>query len=97
MFKRSCQASGVGSGDLWFAEETAMLEKLKVGRSCATPLALFCGGGDVKFVLDSAFLEGRRRKAYFHPMTSAATMGLSPEDFPTFMKKTGYDLPVLNF
>ncbi|XP_073905847.1 prolyl-tRNA synthetase associated domain-containing protein 1 isoform X1 [Castor canadensis] len=79
---------GVGSGNLRFADETAMLEKLKVGQGCATPLALFCDDGDVKFVLDSAFLEGGHEKVYFHPMTNAATMGLSPEDFLTFVKKT---------
>lgn len=88
---------GVGSGNLRFADETAMLEKLKVGQGCATPLALFCDDGDVKFVLDSAFLEGGHEKVYFHPMTNAATMGLSPEDFLTFVKKTGHDPIILNF
>uniref|UniRef100_A0A9L0K4L4 PrdX deacylase domain-containing protein 1 n=1 Tax=Equus asinus TaxID=9793 RepID=A0A9L0K4L4_EQUAS len=88
---------GVGSGNLRFADETAMLEKLKVGQGCATPLALFCDDGDVKFVLDSAFLEGGHEKVYFHPMTNAATMGLSPEDFLTFVKKTGHDPVILNF
>lgn len=28
---------GVGSGNLRFADETAMLEKVKVGQGCATP------------------------------------------------------------
>ncbi|XP_070284539.1 prolyl-tRNA synthetase associated domain-containing protein 1 [Myotis yumanensis] len=88
---------GVGSGNLRFADETALLEKLKVGSGCATPLALFCDDGDVKFVLDSAFLEGGHEKVYFHPMTNAATMGLSPEDFLTFVKKTGHDPIILNF
>ncbi|KAL4693756.1 hypothetical protein H8959_013021 [Pygathrix nigripes] len=88
---------GVGSGNLRFADETAMLEKLKVGQGCATPLALFCDDGDVKFVLDSAILEGGHEKVYFHPMTNAATMGLSPEDFLTFVKTTGHDPIILNF
>ncbi|XP_032981281.1 prolyl-tRNA synthetase associated domain-containing protein 1 [Rhinolophus ferrumequinum] len=88
---------GVGSGNLRFADETAMLEKLKVGQGCATPLALFCDDGDVKFVLDSAFLQGGHEKVYFHPMTNTATMGLSPEDFLTFVKKTGHDPIILNF
>ncbi|XP_040849383.1 prolyl-tRNA synthetase associated domain-containing protein 1 [Ochotona curzoniae] len=88
---------GVGSGNLRFADEVAMLEKLKVGQGCATPLALFCDDGDVKFVLDSAFLEGGHEKVYFHPMTNAATMGLSPEDFLTFVKNTGHDPIILNF
>lgn len=88
---------GVGSGGLRFADETVMLEKLKVGQGCATPLALFCDDGDVKFVLDSAFLEGGHEKVYFHPMTNSATMGLSPEDFLTFVKMTGHDPIILNF
>ncbi|KAK2508043.1 LOW QUALITY PROTEIN: hypothetical protein MC885_016841 [Smutsia gigantea] len=88
---------GIGSGNLRFADETAMLEKLKVGQGCATPLALFCDDGDVKFVLDSAFLEGGHEKVYFHPMPNAAIMGLSPEDFLTFVKKTGHDPIILNF
>ncbi|XP_074051194.1 putative prolyl-tRNA synthetase associated domain-containing protein 1 [Macrotis lagotis] len=86
---------GVGSGNLRFADETSMLEKLKVGQGCATPLALFCDQGDVKFVLDSAFLEGGYEKVYFHPMTNTATMGLRPDDFLTFVKKTGHEPIIL--
>ncbi|KAM4679390.1 prolyl-tRNA synthetase associated domain-containing protein 1-like isoform 2-T2 [Amazona ochrocephala] len=37
---------GVGSGNLRFADENSMLEKLKVGQGCATPLALFCDQGE---------------------------------------------------
>ncbi|XP_044516606.1 prolyl-tRNA synthetase associated domain-containing protein 1 [Gracilinanus agilis] len=88
---------GVGSGNLRFADETSMLEKLRVGQGCATPLALFCDQGDVTFVLDAAFLEGGYEKVYFHPMTNTATMGLSPHDFLTFVKKTGHDPIILKF
>ncbi|XP_004710271.1 prolyl-tRNA synthetase associated domain-containing protein 1 isoform X1 [Echinops telfairi] len=88
---------GVGSGNLRFADEAAMLEKLKVGQGCATPLALFCDSGEVKFVLDSAFLEGGHKKVFFHPMTNSATMGLSPEDLLTFVKETGHDPIVIDF
>uniref|UniRef100_A0A671EQQ3 PrdX deacylase domain-containing protein 1 n=1 Tax=Rhinolophus ferrumequinum TaxID=59479 RepID=A0A671EQQ3_RHIFE len=88
---------GAGSGNLRFADETAMLEKLKVGQGCATPSTRFCDDGDVKFVPDSAVLQGGYEKVYFHPMSSAATMGLSPEDFLTFVKKTEHDPIILNF
>ncbi|NXJ07254.1 PRXD1 protein, partial [Odontophorus gujanensis] len=89
---------GLGSGNLRFADENAMLEKLGVGQGCATPLALFCDHqGDVRFVLDAAFLEGGHEKVYFHPMTNAATMGLSPEDFLKFVKSTGHDPIVVSF
>ncbi|OXB76124.1 UNVERIFIED_CONTAM: hypothetical protein H355_005335 [Colinus virginianus] len=89
---------GLGSGNLRFADENAMLEKLRVGQGCATPLALFCDQpGDVRFVLDAAFLEGGHEKVYFHPMTNAATVGLSPEDFLKFVKSTGHDPIVVSF
>ncbi|XP_038606884.1 prolyl-tRNA synthetase associated domain-containing protein 1-like [Tachyglossus aculeatus] len=88
---------GVGGGNLRFADEAAMLEKLQVGHGCATPLALFRDHGDVKFVLDSAFVEGGHEKVYFHPMTNSATMGLDPEDFLKFVRKTGHDPIILNF
>ncbi|XP_006869970.1 PREDICTED: prolyl-tRNA synthetase associated domain-containing protein 1-like [Chrysochloris asiatica] len=87
---------GVGSGNLRFADETAMLEKLKAGQGCATLLALSYDDGDVKFVLDSVFQEGRHEKVYFHPMTNAPTMGLSTQDRLTFVKKTGHD-PLIKF
>ncbi|XP_020664147.3 prolyl-tRNA synthetase associated domain-containing protein 1 isoform X2 [Pogona vitticeps] len=88
---------GVGSGNLRFADEGAMLEKLKVGQGCATPLALFCDQGDVKFVLDASFLEGDHERLYFHPMTNAATMGLRPDDFLNFLKSTGHEPIIVHF
>ncbi|XP_066482153.1 prolyl-tRNA synthetase associated domain-containing protein 1-like [Tiliqua scincoides] len=88
---------GVGSGNLRFADEAALLDKLKVGQGCVTPLALFCDKGDVKFVLDAAFLEGDHDKLYFHPMTNSATMGLHPEDFLKFLKSTGHDPIIVYF
>ncbi|XP_060129123.1 prolyl-tRNA synthetase associated domain-containing protein 1 isoform X1 [Zootoca vivipara] len=88
---------GVGSGNLRFADEAAMLDKLKVGQGCATPLALFCDQGDVKFVLDSGFLEGGHDMLYFHPMTNAATMGLHPDDFLRFLKSTGHEPTIVHF
>ncbi|XP_033000994.1 prolyl-tRNA synthetase associated domain-containing protein 1-like [Lacerta agilis] len=88
---------GVGSGNLRFADEAAMLDKLKVGQGCATPLALFCDQGDVKFVLDSDFLEGGHDMLYFHPMTNAATMGLHPDDFLRFLKSTGHEPTIVHF
>ncbi|NXF75211.1 PRXD1 protein, partial [Sclerurus mexicanus] len=88
---------GLGSGSLRFAEENAMLEKLKVGQGCATPLALFCDQGDVRLVLDAALLEGGHHKVYFHPMTNSATMGLSPDDFLKFVRSTGHEPIILHF
>ncbi|NP_001084854.1 prolyl-tRNA synthetase associated domain-containing protein 1 [Xenopus laevis] len=87
----------LGSGNLRFADEASMLEKLKVGQGCATPLALFCDRGDVQFVLDAQFLEGGYERVYFHPMTNAATLGMTPQEFVTFLKKTGHDPIIIHF
>ncbi|XP_048864435.1 prolyl-tRNA synthetase associated domain-containing protein 1 [Brienomyrus brachyistius] len=86
---------GVGSGNLRFAEESVMLEKLKVAQGCATALALFCDQDkSVKCVLDSDLVTGGHERVYFHPMTNAATMGLTPEDLLKFLRETGHD-PIL--
>ncbi|XP_054842653.1 prolyl-tRNA synthetase associated domain-containing protein 1-like [Eublepharis macularius] len=88
---------GIGSGNLRFADEAALLEKLKVGPGCATPLALFCDSGEVKFVLDAALVEGGHERLYFHPMTNSATMGLRPDDFLKFLKSTGHEPILVHF
>ncbi|KAF7221439.1 prolyl-tRNA synthetase associated domain-containing protein 1 [Nothobranchius furzeri] len=86
---------GVGSGNLRFADEAIMLDKLKVGQGCATALALlFDKDHSVKFVLDRDLVEGGHQMVYFHPMTNAATMGLRPDDLLHFLKETGHE-PVL--
>ncbi|XP_069581561.1 prolyl-tRNA synthetase associated domain-containing protein 1-like isoform X2 [Brachyistius frenatus] len=86
---------GVGSGNLRFADEAAMLEKLKVGQGCATALALlFDEDRSVKCVLDRDLVEGGHEMVYFHPMTNAATVGLRPHDLLHFLKETGHE-PIL--
>ncbi|KAM9365248.1 prolyl-tRNA synthetase associated domain-containing protein 1 isoform 1-T1 [Pholidichthys leucotaenia] len=86
---------GVGSGNLRFADEAAMLEKLKVGQGCATVLALlFDRDHSVKLVLDRDLVEGGHELVYFHPMTNAASMGIRPKDLLVFLKETGHE-PVL--
>lgn len=89
---------GVGSGNLRFAEEAAMLEKLKVGQGCATALALFCDKEhSVKLVLDSDLVNGGHERVYLHPMTNEATMGIKPEDLLKFLKETGHEPVLQNF
>ncbi|XP_006638484.2 prolyl-tRNA synthetase associated domain-containing protein 1-like [Lepisosteus oculatus] len=86
---------GLGRGALRFADEAAMLEALRVGQGCATPLALFCDRGRrVRLVLDSGLVSEGHDRLYFHPMTNAATMGLKPEDFLRFLEETGHE-PIL--
>ncbi|XP_020772694.2 prolyl-tRNA synthetase associated domain-containing protein 1 [Boleophthalmus pectinirostris] len=87
---------GVGSGNLRFADEAVMVEKLKVGQGCATALSLlFDKDQSVKFVLDSDLVEGGHDMVYFHPMTNAASMGLKPDDLLLFLKETGHE-PILH-
>ncbi|XP_076872184.1 prolyl-tRNA synthetase associated domain-containing protein 1 [Brachyhypopomus gauderio] len=89
---------GVGSGNLRFADEAAMLEKLQVGQGCATALALFCDKDQsVKLILDSDLLHGGHQRVYFHPMTNSATMGLKPEDLLLFLRETGHEPVLQNF
>eukprot|EP00062_Callorhinchus_milii_P007993 gi/632950208/ref/XP_007890592.1/ PREDICTED: prolyl-tRNA synthetase associated domain-containing protein 1-like [Callorhinchus milii] len=89
---------GCGSGNLRFADEATMLEKLKVTKGCATPFALLCDKQvDVKFVLDSGFVEGGHEMVYFHPMTNTATMGIMPDDFMRFVTATGHEPKILKF
>ncbi|KAG7233235.1 hypothetical protein INR49_007314, partial [Caranx melampygus] len=86
---------GVGSGNLRFADEAAMLEKLKVGQGSASALALlFDQDQSVRLVLDRDLVEGGHNMVYFHPMTNTATMGLRPHDLLRFLKETGHE-PIL--
>ncbi|XP_065106885.1 prolyl-tRNA synthetase associated domain-containing protein 1 [Paramisgurnus dabryanus] len=89
---------GLGSGNLRLAEESLMLEKLKVGRGCATALSLFCDEDQsVKMVLDRDLTSGGHERVYFHPMTNSATMGLKPDDLVRFLKETNHEPIILNF
>ncbi|KAK7902018.1 hypothetical protein WMY93_018787 [Mugilogobius chulae] len=86
---------GVGSGNLRFADEAIMVEKLKVGQGCATALSLmFDKEQSVKFVLDRDLVEGEHEMVYFHPMTNTASMGLKRDDLLRFLKETGHE-PIL--
>ncbi|CAL1578554.1 unnamed protein product [Knipowitschia caucasica] len=87
---------GVGSGNLRFADEAVMVEKLKVGQGCASALSLlFDRDQSVKFVLDRDLVEGGHQRVYFHPMTNSASMGLKPEDLLRFLEQTGHQ-PILH-
>ncbi|XP_061601121.1 prolyl-tRNA synthetase associated domain-containing protein 1-like [Cololabis saira] len=86
---------GVGSGNLRFADEAAMLEKLKVGQGCCSALAvLFDVDRSVKLVLDQDLVQGDHQLVWFHPMTNAASLGIRPDDLLLFLRGTGHE-PVL--
>ncbi|XP_026134864.1 prolyl-tRNA synthetase associated domain-containing protein 1 [Carassius auratus] len=88
---------GLGAGNLRLADESVMLEKLKVGQGCASALALFCDTQhSVRIVLDHHLIHGGHLRVYFHPMTNTATMGLRPDDLLRFLKETGHEPLVLS-
>ncbi|XP_075996642.1 prolyl-tRNA synthetase associated domain-containing protein 1 [Genypterus blacodes] len=83
---------GVGGGNLRFADEASMMEKLKVGQGCATALALlFDKDQSVKLVLDRDLVEGGHEMVFFHPMTNEATVGLRPQDLLRFLQGLGHE------
>ncbi|XP_053731268.1 prolyl-tRNA synthetase associated domain-containing protein 1-like isoform X1 [Synchiropus splendidus] len=89
---------GVGGGNLRFADESLMLEKLKVGQGCATALALlFDKDLSVQLVLDRALVEGPHPLVFFHPMTNTASLGLHPQDLLRFLEETGHKPILHNF
>ncbi|KAI8483247.1 PREDICTED: prolyl-tRNA synthetase associated domain-containing protein 1-like [Branchiostoma belcheri] len=89
---------GAGSGGVRFADESIMLEKLGVGQGCVTPLALFNDKkGEIKFLLDADIAEGGHEKIFCHPMTNAASMGMSVQDFLKFVKATGHEPTLIQF
>ncbi|KAK2896281.1 hypothetical protein QQF64_006337 [Cirrhinus molitorella] len=91
-------AKRLGLGTLRLADESVMLEKLKVGQGCATALALFCDTEQsVKMVLDRDLTHGGHQRVYFHPMTNSASMGLKPDDLLRFLKETGHEPVIVDF
>ena len=85
------------SGGLRFADEAIMVEKLGVAQGCCTALALFNDKEhNVRFVLDSEFLNGAHKNVYFHPMVNTQTAGLKTEDFRKFLKATGHEPIIVN-
>lgn len=91
-------AKRLGLGTLRLADESVMLEKLKVGQGCATALALFCDTDrSVKMVLDRDLTHGGHERVYFHPMTNSASLGLKPDDLLRFLEETGHEPVILSF
>lgn len=64
----------------------------QVGQGCASALALlFDRDQSVRLVLDRDLVEGGHAMVHFHPMTNAATLGLSPPDLLRFLRETGHE------
>ncbi|KAM9701082.1 prolyl-tRNA synthetase associated domain-containing protein 1 [Menidia menidia] len=87
----------LGATNLRLAEEAAMMEALKVGPGCATPLAvLFDEARAVQQVLDRDLVQGGHQWVHVHPMTNSATMGIRPEDLVRFLQEAGHPPLVLD-
>jgi len=84
-------AKKVGAKELRFGDESVMLELLGVSQGCVTAYALANDRNkSVKFIVDSALLDGSFSSVNFHPMVNTATTQISSEDFQKFLSLTGH-------
>lgn len=84
-------AKQIGAKELRFGDESVMMEVLGVSQGCVTAFALVNDKEKkVKFVVDSALLDGSHARVNFHPMVNTATTGLSTKDFEKLLKITGH-------
>ena len=84
-------AKAVGAKELRFGDEAVMLETLGVTQGCVTAFALANDTQKcVKFLVDSALMDGSHARLNFHPMVNTATTGVSREHFAKFLKTTGH-------
>jgi len=84
-------AKKVGAKELRFGDESVMLELLGVSQGCVTAYALANDKNKaVKFIVDSALLDGSHTSVNFHPMVNTATTQISTEDFKKFLSLTGH-------
>ena len=91
-------AKKVGApGGLRFADESILYEKLGVKQGCVTAYALINDmAGDVHFILDEALIKSDVTRVYFHPLTNAASTGISPQNLLKFVKATGHEPVLIN-
>jgi len=89
----------LGVKDFRFADEALLYKTLGVKQGCVTAFALLNDKNHlVTFLLDSEAFNDCHPFVNFHPMTNAATLGVSPKDLQVFLKATGHEpkLLVLN-
>jgi len=86
-------AKKVGAKELRFGDESVMEEVLGVSQGCVTAFALVNDAEKkVKFVVDSALLDGTHSSVNFHPLVNTATTGVATQDFVKFLKITGHQV-----
>lgn len=91
-------AKKLGTKDLRFGDETVMKDILGVGQGCVTAFALV---NDTKhqvvMAIDEEATNGVHQYINFHPMSNAATLGVSPADLQKFFTLTGHKPTLLKF
>merc|ERR1711915_615742 len=86
-------AKKIGAKELRFGDESIMIELLGVSQGCVTAYALANDPQNkVKFIVDTALLDGTFTSVNFHPMVNTATTCISCEDFKKFLNLTGHSV-----
>ncbi|XP_064118296.1 aminoacyl tRNA synthase complex-interacting multifunctional protein 2-like isoform X5 [Macrobrachium nipponense] len=88
----------MGVKELRFGDESVMFDVLGVKQGCVTAYALINDKNhQVKFLLDSEALDERHEYINFHPLSNAATLGISPANLKKFLSHTGHEPTLLTF
>jgi len=91
-------AKKLGTKDLRFGDESVMKEILGVAQGCVTAFALVNDTKhQVKMVIDEEAVNGTHKYINFHPLSNAATLGVSPADLQKFFVLTGHKPTLLKF
>ena len=78
-------------GGLRFADESVLYEKLGVRQGCVTAFALVNDRhSHVKFLVDEDLVNGKYETVFFHPLSNAASTGVSYTDFIKFLQATNH-------
>jgi len=84
-------AKAVGAKELRFGDEKVMFDILGVSQGAVTAYALVNDKKKaVKFIVDSALLDGSFNSVNFHPMVNTATTNISTQDFAKMLSLTGH-------
>ncbi|CAL4124470.1 unnamed protein product, partial [Meganyctiphanes norvegica] len=91
-------AKKIGTKDLRFGDESVMKEILGVAQGCVTAFALVNDTKhQVKMVIDEEAMSNAHQYVNFHPLSNAATLGVSPNDLQKFFTLTGHKPTLLKF
>ncbi|XP_042219432.1 uncharacterized protein LOC121864473 isoform X4 [Homarus americanus] len=86
----------IGVKDLRFGDEDTMFSVLGVKQGCVTAYALINDTNrQVQFLVDQEALSVSHPYVNFHPMSNAATLGISPNDLSKFLTSTGHEPTLL--